>query len=73
MLLLELGVGYNTPVIIRYPFEQLAQFKKNTTLVRVNLNEASVPQSLEQRSVTLESDLGKALEDVRKISLPDTK
>lgn len=35
-LLLELGVGYNTPTIIRFPFERLAVQRKNITLVRIN-------------------------------------
>lgn len=35
-LLLELGVGYNTPGIIRFPFERLAEQKKNITLARIN-------------------------------------
>lgn len=35
-LLLELGVGYNTPTIIRFPFERLAARKRNVTLVRIN-------------------------------------
>ena len=35
-LLLEFGVGYNTPVIIRFPFEQMAAKLPNTTLIRFN-------------------------------------
>jgi len=35
-VLLELGVGYNTPGIIRFPFEQLAATLRNVTLIRVN-------------------------------------
>ncbi len=35
-LLLELGVGYNTPTIIRFPFERLATQRRNITLVRIN-------------------------------------
>lgn len=35
-LLLELGVGYNTPTIIRFPFENLAADRDNVTLVRIN-------------------------------------
>ena len=34
--LLELGVGYNTPTIIRFPFERMAMQKRNITLVRIN-------------------------------------
>ncbi len=36
LLLLEFGIGYNTPGIIRLPFEQMAQRFLNTTLVRFN-------------------------------------
>ena len=35
-LLLELGVGYNTPTIIRFPFERLAAQRKNIALARIN-------------------------------------
>jgi NAD-dependent SIR2 family protein deacetylase len=36
LLLLELGVGYNTPSIIRYPFERIAAKFRHTNLVRMN-------------------------------------
>ena len=36
LLLLELGVGFNTPTIIRYPFEQMAAQLPQATLVRIN-------------------------------------
>ena len=37
LVLLELGVGFNTPTIIRYPFEQMAKKFPQITLIRVNL------------------------------------
>ena len=37
LLLLELGVGINTPGIIRYPFEHLTLQRNNTRLIRINL------------------------------------
>jgi NAD-dependent SIR2 family protein deacetylase len=36
LLLIELGVGYNTPGIIRYPFERIVAQYRNTNLVRMN-------------------------------------
>jgi NAD-dependent SIR2 family protein deacetylase len=36
LLLLELGVGYNTPGIIRFPFERIAARYRRTHLVRMN-------------------------------------
>ena len=41
LLLLEFGIGYNTPGIIRLPFEQMAQRFPNTTLVRFNRDDPS--------------------------------
>lgn len=45
LLLLELGVGYNTPTIIRFPFERMAQQFPTATLVRINRDypEKSLP------------------------------
>ncbi|NTU88835.1 MAG: Sir2 silent information regulator family NAD-dependent deacetylase [Actinobacteria bacterium] len=36
IVLLELGVGFNTPGIIRHPFESMARFNQQVTLVRMN-------------------------------------
>ncbi|MEH7254142.1 Sir2 family NAD-dependent protein deacetylase [Neobacillus niacini] len=36
VLYLELGVGFNTPGIIRYPFEQMTYRNENATLIRLN-------------------------------------
>ena len=36
LVFLELGVGFNTPGIIRYPFEQMTYNNPNTTLIRLN-------------------------------------
>lgn len=44
VLLLEYGVGFNTPTLIRYPFEQLArQFPDTVTLIRINTHNPEVP------------------------------
>jgi NAD-dependent SIR2 family protein deacetylase len=42
ILLLELGVGFNTPGIIRFPFELLTLQRKNTELIRINLNDKEI-------------------------------
>ena len=36
VLLLEIGVGFNTPSIIRIPFEQMVYNNINTSLIRIN-------------------------------------
>lgn len=66
-VLLELGVGFNTPAIIRFPFEKLARKKKNMTLVRLNLDEAVVPESLGERAIGINADLQKSIGDIVQI------
>ena len=51
IVLLELGVGFNTPTIIRYPFEELAFFNRASLLVR--LNQESIPPRLPIQSRTV--------------------
>ena len=55
LVLLEYGVGFNTPTIIRFPFERMAASFPDTTLIRVN-TERSYPQySLGDKYISLES------------------
>ncbi len=60
-LLLELGVGYNTPGIIRFPFERLAYENKNVFLVRMNRD---FPEALPQNAkstLSFREDIGAVL------------
>lgn len=54
-LLLELGVGWNTPVWIRMPFETIAR-ETGSPLVRMNYDEAAVDKSL-PKAVAIEGDI----------------
>lgn len=65
-VLLELGAGFNTPTIIRFPFEKLMREYKNMSLIRVNMGEAVVPESLGERAVGINADLAKSVEDIVK-------
>ena len=42
-VLLELGVGYNTPMIIKYPFMRMAHDNIDTLYVPVNIEKQSIP------------------------------
>lgn len=68
-LLLELGVGFNTPVIIRFPFEKMMREEKAFRLIRLNMGEAFVPESFEKRAVGIDGDLQKPVEDIRDLVL----
>lgn len=65
--LLELGVGFNTPTIIRYPFEKLLREHSQVSLIRLNLNEAVVPESLSARAVGINADMKRSIEDIVKL------
>ena len=64
LVLFELGVGYNTPVIIRYPFEAITLKYLNANLIRVNLSDASVSENIIKKSVCIQEDIGKVLSDL---------
>ncbi len=65
VLFLELGVGYNTPSIIKYPFWQMTITNPRATYACINYGEAVCPKEIEQRSICIDSDIGKVLEDLR--------
>lgn len=66
IVLLELGVGFNTPAIIRFPFEKMVRDRKNWTLVRLNLEEAVVPESFGSRAVGINENIAKSITDIVK-------
>ena len=63
LLLLELGVGFNTPGIIRLPFEQFAE-RACARLIRLNLTEAGIPEKLEGRGMGFAVDAAAVLREV---------
>ena len=66
ILYLELGVGYNTPVIIKYPFWQMTLSNPDAVYACVNYGEAACPNEIRDRSVCIDGDIGKVIEDLRK-------
>jgi len=63
-VLLELGVGFNTPIIIRFPFEKMTREHGNIQLVRLNLKEAFVPESFGARAVGINADIRQSITDI---------
>ena len=62
MLFLELGVGGNTPGIIKYPFWQMAARNPRATYACVNYGEAVAPVEIDRRSILIDADAGSAIE-----------
>ena len=61
VLLLELGVGYNTPVIIKYPFWRMTSENAKAVYACINLGQASCPSEIEKQSVCINGDVGETL------------
>ena len=61
VLYLELGVGYNTPVIIKYPFWRLTAQNPKATYACLNYGEAVCPKELDKQAVCIDGDIGEVL------------
>ena len=61
VLFLELGVGGNTPVIIKYPFWQMTMQNRNAVYACINRGESFVPRGLRRRGIGISADIGDAL------------
>ena len=69
VVLLELGVGFNTPIIIRFPFEKMVRENSSYSLIRLNMDEAVVPESFGERAIGIGGDMAKAITDIRGLVL----
>ena len=58
---LELGVGFNTPAIIRYPFEQMIYHNPNALLVRLNRDYPEGFAETKDKTVAFAEDPNKVL------------
>ena len=66
ILFLELGVGFNTPVIIKYPFWQMTARNPRAAYACINRGQAYCPQEIEKQSVCIDMDVGGALALLKK-------
>ena len=64
VLYLELGVGMNTPVIIKYPFWRFTAANPQATYAAVNLGEAYAHQSVADQSILIDADIHQVLCDL---------
>ena len=61
LLFWELGVGYNTPAIIKYPFWRMTAANPNAAYACVNLGEADAPSDMREQSICIDGDIGEIL------------
>ena len=59
----------STPTIIRFPFEKLTREHDNITLVRLNLDQAVIPESLGNRAIGINADMAESISDILNVSV----
>ncbi len=66
VLFLEVGVGFNTPGIIKYPFWQMTMKNAQAVYVCINDGEAFVPEEIANRAICINGDIGAGISGVGK-------
>lgn len=61
VLFLELGIGRNTPGIIKYPFWQMTMENPKAIYACINYGEAVAPEEIEKQSICINGDIGEVL------------
>lgn len=64
VLYLEIGVGYNTPVIIKYPFWQMTAQNPKAVYACINMNDSVCPAEIEDKSICISSEIKKVISDI---------
>ncbi|MBR6108186.1 MAG: Sir2 silent information regulator family NAD-dependent deacetylase [Clostridia bacterium] len=64
-LFLELGVGWNTPGIIKVPFWQMTAGDENSIYACVNVGEAVCPEEICDRAILIDGDIGSVISELR--------
>ena len=65
IVFIELGVGYNTPGIIKYPFWQMTNTFPHAFYVCLNQGEAYAPEEIRRKSVCMNEDIGEVLKKLQ--------
>lgn len=61
---IEAGVGYNTPSVIKYPFERFTYLNPNARLIRINTGEPQTPPEISERTVLFTEDAKEVIKDI---------
>lgn len=65
VLYMELGVGMNTPVIIKYPFWQMTMANNNAVYSCINYGEAFAPAEIAKQSICIDGDIAEVLNEIK--------
>lgn len=65
IVLLEIGVGFNTPGIIRFPFEQMVYNNKNATLIRINKDSPLSILEIKNKMISFDENTNQVIKDLK--------
>ena len=65
IVFLELGVGYNTPGIIKYPFWQMTTKNPDALYICINHGEAVCPNEIQKQAICIDGDIADVLDDLK--------
>lgn len=68
---LELGAGFNSPGMIRHPFQRLTYLYPQAMLIRCNLDYPKVPPRIEEKSIWFGGDMGEVFASMAKLYRED--
>jgi len=64
LLLLDIGTGFNTPSVVRWPMERIALRDPAARIVRVNLHHPDLPRALGSRGLSVRAGAREAIDEV---------
>lgn len=64
ILFLELGVGYHTPIIIKYPFWQMVMKNRRATYACINFGEEVCPAEIQKQAICIDEDIDEVLSKI---------
>ncbi len=68
VVFLELGVGYNTPGIIKYPFWQMTASNPRATYVCINQGQSVCPKEIQRQGICIDEDIDAVLTALKTVS-----
>ena len=65
IVMLELGIGFNTPAIIRFPFERIAFQNPKATIIRLNSDYPEGPAETASRTISFTEDMDTVIKRIK--------
>ncbi|CAF1196012.1 unnamed protein product [Didymodactylos carnosus] len=67
LTIVEIGVGFNTPSVLRWPMEELVTNHDNVRLIRINMHAPDVPTNVRNRAVAFGGDAASIIQRLSEI------